>query len=131
MDNYSKTILTIIAILLGTITAKLWQPAPPARNPLDDFVSYAELDRVSKLPEDEKKVESLEIIKKIPVVKVVGTVNVDGRGKLDFVEEAVLKQHVKELREEVIRNNYILQSFQSQQVQGEAISPQPQLPSKK
>jgi len=68
MNKYTNIILTVIALCLIAIVVKLWQPSPAYSGFLDDGPTWGEY-RKSK--------NKIDIIDRMPVVKIHGSVDVD------------------------------------------------------
>lgn len=78
MDNYTKFILSVIAICLIAITIKLWEPVTPAYGGfMDRGPTHGDLLNPKKLKGDAWRKERVRLIKSIPLVKVYGSVDCD------------------------------------------------------
>ncbi|MBW2596272.1 MAG: hypothetical protein JRC93_09925 [Deltaproteobacteria bacterium] len=78
MDNYTKLILSVIAICLIAITIKLWEPVSPAYGAfMDKGPTHGDLLNPKKLEGAAWKKERARLIKNIPLVKVYGSVDCD------------------------------------------------------
>jgi hypothetical protein len=84
MDNYTKFILSVIAICLIAITIKLWEPVTPAYGGfMDRGPTHGDLLNPKKLKGDAWRKERVRLIKNIPLVKIYGTTDVDVGNTVD------------------------------------------------
>ncbi len=69
MDNYSKAILTIIAVALCAIALKLFSPGSSLLNTptFGDFIALREIK-----DQEQRKESRLKLIKSLPLVRVHG-----------------------------------------------------------
>jgi len=49
MDNYTKVILTAIAVCLFAITIKLWEPTPAYSGFMDKSPTYGDIKKAKKI----------------------------------------------------------------------------------
>lgn len=82
MDNYSKLILTIIALSLIAINIKMWHPAlqPPK---LSEYVA------ASKLSRENSSQAMAKLYTRTPIVRNIGSTQIWGRVDVDNVTGTV------------------------------------------
>ena len=78
MDRYSKIVLTIIAVALAAIAVRLWEPQPAQAAMFESALTLGDLMDVSKIADQTQKNDAaLRIMRRIPLVRVHGSVTVD------------------------------------------------------
>jgi hypothetical protein len=76
MDKYTKIVLTIIAVCLIAIVIKLWEPDPAYSGFLDRGPTIGDLMDLRNLKGEARKKESVNIIRRIPLVRIHGSIDV-------------------------------------------------------
>jgi len=97
VDTFSKFILTVIAVCLIAITVKVWEPKPQQTFPMATLGEYS---KIRKLNKDDQKAAYEEISKRLPVIKIIGAVDVSAHSTVEVNNASsipvVIKQSFKE-----------------------------------
>ena len=78
MDRYLKTVLTIIAITLTAIAVRLWEPQPAQAAMFESAPTVGDMIDVDKITDATQKNDAaLKLMRRIPLVRVHGSVSID------------------------------------------------------
>jgi hypothetical protein len=83
MNKYTQIVLTIIAVCLIGILIKLWDPTPAYSGFLHYGPTIGDLMDLRNLKDEARRKKSEKIIRKIPLVRIHGSVDVDVENTVD------------------------------------------------